>query len=74
MKGKGIVINILIVKECFSVAMTIVQVDQREWTAVQMMVNEICFIYSLIRMSDVYPMLLILGVLLISDARDVLRG
>ena len=39
--GREIVIITLIVMEPFSVAMTIVQVDQQEWTAVQMMVIEI---------------------------------
>ena len=36
--GRVIAIITLIVKEHFSAAMTIVQVDQQEWTAVQMMV------------------------------------
>ena len=35
---REIVTITLIVKEHFSVAMTIVQVDQQEWTAAQMMV------------------------------------
>ena len=38
--GREIVIIILIVMEHFSVAMTIVQVDQQEWTAVQTKVIE----------------------------------
>ena len=42
--GREIVIITQTVKEHFSVAMTIVQVDQLEWTAAQMMVFEIfCF-------------------------------
>ena len=36
--GRGIAIITRIVREHFSVAMTTVQVDQQEWTAVQMMV------------------------------------
>ena len=39
--GREIVIITWIVREHFSVAMTIVQVDQQEWTAVQMMVMHI---------------------------------
>ena len=39
--GKEIVIITLTVREAFSVVMTIVQVAQQEWTAVQMMVTEI---------------------------------
>ena len=39
--GREIVIITQIVKEHFSVAMTIVQVDQVEWTAAQMMVFDI---------------------------------
>ena len=41
--GREIVIITLIVKEHSSAAMTIVQVDQQEWTAVQMMVIRIYF-------------------------------
>ena len=39
--GREIVIITWTVKEHFSVAMTIVQVDQVEWTAAQMMVFDI---------------------------------
>ena len=39
--GREIVIITRIVREHFSVAMTIVQVDQQEWTAVQMTVMQI---------------------------------
>ena len=38
--GREIVIITLTAQEHFSVAMTIVQVDQKEWTAAQMMVIE----------------------------------
>ena len=44
--GKVIVIITLIVKEHSSVAMTIVQVDQLEWTAAQMMVIGVCSFFQ----------------------------
>ena len=50
--GREIVIITLIVKEHFSVAMTIVQVDQQDWTAAQMMVIEI-FCFSTIKRVNV---------------------
>ena len=49
--GREIVIITRIVREHFSVAMTIVQVDQQEWTAAQMMVIEI---FSFLTVMSVY--------------------
>ena len=51
--GREIVIITQIVKEHFSVAMTIVQVDQQEWTAAQMMVIEI-FVFTCGEAMQVY--------------------